>query len=657
MARGAATIDEGEDEDDDDLGMGSKHNKASLKELFGSEPIDLKLDPTMPTSQRTAPAVVLATPPPRDSSTFSRRSGAASSAFSPFSSTGPSMASGLERRASPTKSSINRPGREILVDDEDDFREPKRETRSEARELADFLSNTPPPITTARVPASEPLPSGKSSKSFRSFMSKFTGKKDDESGLSVVSAGVADMYAESRSPSVDEIPTAPKVPKRVRSSAGFSSISVADSSRTAPATYTRTEEPPLPQTPSAAPHRILRKKSDAATAAAFVAGAAATAAAAAMHDSPRGKENKPPIPEAQPAIVSRVSNSSSRRASDAEGIAGVRPTRVLRDGPGLVDERIAPTTPTDTPRELPTRSSGQTPKPTPINPEPSSAPASVPLDAPYVRTSDEALHPSHMERVPTTSSDINSFITADEGESEDAHARNGSAHTHDLDQRDDAKTPTVRAGTIGTITSHSRHDSQSFVPETPAVPSIPLADLVPLRGLFDHATSVLECKMLLSAILTQFGVPRRPGGEVEVTPESRLAAWLLAGGYGPIDTGSSFGSVASGESGSQANGAGTSTSEEIDEAITPTLKQSAQLDVPLPTPTVHSDEKREVDEELHGNTEEELLEHSERSSEASFSKDEEVEVGRPSVAKAARRESATRLPTGLTVGGAPMAEA
>ncbi|WWD01439.1 hypothetical protein V866_008383 [Kwoniella sp. B9012] len=78
-------------------------------------------------------------------------------------------------------------------------------------------------------------------------------------------------------------------------------------------------------------------------------------------------------------------------------------------------------------------------------------------------------------------------------------------------------------------------------PEIPS-PSIPINDLVPLRKLLDHATSVRECKLLLDAILSQFGVPRLSladdkTGEVDVGPEDRVMAWLLAGRDGPVGDG------------------------------------------------------------------------------------------------------------------------
>ncbi|WWC69484.1 uncharacterized protein I206_103425 [Kwoniella pini CBS 10737] len=69
------------------------------------------------------------------------------------------------------------------------------------------------------------------------------------------------------------------------------------------------------------------------------------------------------------------------------------------------------------------------------------------------------------------------------------------------------------------------------------ISNIPINDLIPLRKLLNHATTVIECKLLLDAILTQFGVPKfiekEEEGEIEIKPEDRVLAWLLAGREGP----------------------------------------------------------------------------------------------------------------------------
>lgn len=61
--------------------------------------------------------------------------------------------------------------------------------------------------------------------------------------------------------------------------------------------------------------------------------------------------------------------------------------------------------------------------------------------------------------------------------------------------------------------------------------AISLADLASFRNLFQHATSADECRMLLDAVLTQWGVDQR--AHQEETPEARVTAWLLTGREGP----------------------------------------------------------------------------------------------------------------------------
>ncbi|WWC90074.1 uncharacterized protein L201_005007 [Kwoniella dendrophila CBS 6074] len=94
------------------------------------------------------------------------------------------------------------------------------------------------------------------------------------------------------------------------------------------------------------------------------------------------------------------------------------------------------------------------------------------------------------------------------------------------------------------------HETGTQTPPIKSIPSIPLDDLIPLRKLLDHATSVMECRLLLDAILSQYGVPiesPKPShdnngeiskeGTVNVKPEDRVTAWLLAGRDGPVGDG------------------------------------------------------------------------------------------------------------------------
>lgn len=87
-------------------------------------------------------------------------------------------------------------------------------------------------------------------------------------------------------------------------------------------------------------------------------------------------------------------------------------------------------------------------------------------------------------------------------------------------QEDNAASPaTAPATTILPITA-----------DAPRQNGLSPSDLSPLRGLLTHATSVAECRLLLNAVLSQLGVPQSSG---PMTPEDRVAAWLLAGEAGP----------------------------------------------------------------------------------------------------------------------------
>ncbi len=65
-------------------------------------------------------------------------------------------------------------------------------------------------------------------------------------------------------------------------------------------------------------------------------------------------------------------------------------------------------------------------------------------------------------------------------------------------------------------------------------PTIPLQNLASLRGLLAHATTANECRMLVNAVLLLWKVPK--DNDAAESPESRVAAWLLAGRDGPPAT-------------------------------------------------------------------------------------------------------------------------
>jgi hypothetical protein len=64
-------------------------------------------------------------------------------------------------------------------------------------------------------------------------------------------------------------------------------------------------------------------------------------------------------------------------------------------------------------------------------------------------------------------------------------------------------------------------------------PVVALRELDNLRKVLAHATTADECRMLVNALLAQWKVEPSDEQEPVFTPESRVTAWLLAGGDGP----------------------------------------------------------------------------------------------------------------------------
>lgn len=157
--------------------------------------------------QRTVPALILGAPPPRSPQMQPADSGISGLGIS----TAPAarnqqptrsqfLAHGLSvdtgsNNTSGTRSTSNKQGispqagattgvgADVGCDNEDDHLPQRPRGRSEAQELADFLNSTappaPPPSESVRVNSSgndEPLKSGKS---FKSFVSRMTGRKKD----------------------------------------------------------------------------------------------------------------------------------------------------------------------------------------------------------------------------------------------------------------------------------------------------------------------------------------------------------------------------------------------------------------------------------------------------------------------------------------------
>ena len=549
IARGATTIDEATDETDGEGILANKPKKESLKELFGSEPSP----PPDKTIERSVPAVILGTPPPPDSQFEATRT----------SVTSPSSRPVAQRRTSPSKPSVNRPDRYVEnMDDEDDF-SPVKSKKSENRELADFLANTPPPPASYnRQTVLENPPSAKSNKSFRTFMSKFTGNKKDGEGESNKVNELESHTAHDMN--VDD--SSAKQPKRVRSSASVSVANSTFTTQTVPDGGSRRgweagQARPMPISDA------WKKKAEVAGG---VGGVAAVTGALAVEKAEKDKredatakekDELPPIPSE--IVEPQVSANTDQPIVTEPAILTSPPKRSTSIGKANGHTTV---------KELQTVQRSTTPPAPP--PEPT---ASRPSNA-------ETTHSALMDRTQTTASDANSFTTADEGVDDRAVPA--------------VENPQLEEQPSTTATVQQELPTSPTGPVTPAAlpPSIPLSKLIPLRGLLDHATSPGECRMLLSAILTQLGVPFRSDEEDQTTPESRVMAWLLAGGYGPVhlppsQVDSEEVSPTAGDVGGKSevgaisqNESGSTKVEEAGEK-TPTLQQDDKLQsTPLPAP-------------------------------------------------------------------------
>jgi hypothetical protein len=67
--------------------------------------------------------------------------------------------------------------------------------------------------------------------------------------------------------------------------------------------------------------------------------------------------------------------------------------------------------------------------------------------------------------------------------------------------------------------------------DMPREPTIPLSALSWLYGAIQSIESAPECRLVLNSALMQLGVPR--GDAITITPEERVAGWLLGGMMGP----------------------------------------------------------------------------------------------------------------------------
>ncbi|ODO03425.1 hypothetical protein L198_02272 [Cryptococcus wingfieldii CBS 7118] len=593
VARTAKVIDEEEEEEEDPAGvpdfLKSKSKKESLMDILAGDPLP---ESSHPPAKRTVPAVVLGTPPP--AAPESKRKAAPSPIVVAPHVQRPGRVKEVTQvvpekaveKAQPPKPAepAGRPRRKTDAQELADFfnlgppsgtssAAPTLRTvssfqrnggkkRTEAQDLADFFNFEPPPAAPSPTSGEQPPLTAKSNR-FRGFMSKVTGsgKKRDAAeaerhfrqGSTAKPAAHGPLASLSLSRLNSETPSAPPAvssstlpPHEMRRQKSLGNMDSAPSSYkddapALPAAHTQTQTgvpriptppkvesipipepidvpqpvvaPSPPQKDSARGKKALRKpslsnlrkinpnqssagtpisgQSDAPPSAVSAGAsshvtvdqvAAATAALAGLglgvDDERRGEDPEVPVS----SVTTSVTSTPNGREKTSRGKSRSRAGTVSQTRPIIIQKTTSTTAITT---------------------------AASPSDpASNVGTSREP-------KMSTGASIDKAASTSPVNEKVDEAAEPVAAKDASPDLVLSVKVPTIKE------------------------PSIPLTDLLPLRLLLAHATSATECRLLLNAILTQFGVPQAAPASAnqdasDEGAEERVMAWLLAGREGPV---------------------------------------------------------------------------------------------------------------------------
>lgn len=502
VARNASTIKEDDDEQDEELLDGPRLKKESVYDMFAEESKQGSRKSSGSSGKRTVPAVVLGSPPPRDSSLPTSQ---------------PSAARKTKRN-------------DLTVDttDDDIFGGGARKTRSEAQELADFFNSTNPPggVTAPIFDESEhhrPGEPPKSAKSLKSFMSRMTGKT--KNGKPPGSDGERPPM-----PSSFSSQGLVGLVKRQKSTTSFASSTV-----TAPMDSQPPSARPYPEAMSAAgssARQALGEPIRAENMTAIGVAAMGTGSGAASHVvSPEKRMNGNGLrvnTDHSPRAALAQEEANQGEVSEADIEASIREPSRPADSPTIGESESG--IPTPQPRATApaiTTTGSSTEEYVVIN-KADAQPS--PIDTSLATTEKSTGNSSPTKPTPSTAShsqfpsDAASFQTADEGNSGDDDV---------IEDGDDGFTAATHLPRRDTVTAPRPFEPASAVSSPP---SVPLAGLAPLRGLLRHATTARECQLLLGAILSQLGVPHTSDSDAyPIDPESRVTAWLLAGREGPID--------------------------------------------------------------------------------------------------------------------------
>ena len=588
VARNAATIKENENEEDEELLDGPKGKKESLADMFASEPKEKNRRSSGGNGKRVVPADVLGSPPPQEPATtrdnddsFGRKT----------------KRNDLSVNTVPQQGSVRSTSTAQGTS--------KPRGRSEAQELADFFSSTEPPADTLASPSPVNEEPPKSAKSFKSFMSRMTGKKvskENERPPPMPSAypqgPFTDIKRQKSFGSFKSNPTSPPL----GNAESFSPMMNTSNSFMSPASQAPSPQdrgmssftsPPISSPPervysyntSAQPNEVSPKNrgvpaSNTTTQPSFSKSNALHAAGNdARSGGPLGADQVLAIGVAAMSMGAGTQTQAVSTEKRMDDLAlDQHNDKVVDEKMDNQAEKEAEVSKDITPATTDART-GQMPVNTTLPPpRPPRAtgtsqrsirpvPKEMPILAPPISTSaDEYVVVNKSDAMPTPI--VTDSIRELEIPSPSRPTPSTAAQSHFTSDAVSFRTASEGITPPQQEVS-STHDNVVKSDDSKQAPSVPVSDLIPLRGLLQHATSARECQLLLGAILSQLGIPHSDGSQDEaIDPESRVTAWLLAGREGPIE-------YPSFQSARSTTATGTSQSQVL---ATPTMT-NADLDV------------------------------------------------------------------------------
>nr|ODN99640.1 hypothetical protein L204_02073 [Cryptococcus depauperatus CBS 7855] len=490
VARTAKVIEE-EDEDDFNSSGGPQSRKESLFDMLTDDKALGSADSKTNLGKRTVPAVVLGTPPP--------------STFQPSQSHVSSTTSGHNKVVSAPlmlPSHNQRPDHLIeTLNDITPAQNNKSRARTDAQELADFLNTVPPPGL-LKERGEEPLTTTSKSR-FKGFMDKVTGgKKKEEEKQSKQSSHVQTPLSSTSLSRLNSVTSANGFPLIGKNIGSIWEIKKQKSIQTmGPPSVNRQTQPP--------PHSVPSDH----------VGSLTPDNTSSRVTTPSDFESVL-VPDASILSISSNNGRNTTSRSDHAPVQKVNSDPVMEDEHTTVGVAAVATAALADVARLGVKESDEAGKKTVSAKARKRSGTTIPNEQPLVI----------QKTVASTS--IASNVSGKRSLTEDLITISKSfEQANNVKHMEEGKD--IKQSSIDTISPTQSQPTNIALKE----PTIALKELVPLRHLLDYATSATECRLLLDAILTQYGVPVIPTEKQRdqlETPEARVSAWLLAGREGPV---------------------------------------------------------------------------------------------------------------------------